>query len=598
MAAGAPRALPTGKVTLLFTDMEGSTRLLHELGEAYGDLLVTHDRLLRDVWQRHHGVEVNTEGDAFFVAFADVEDAVAAVADAQRVLQEHPWPPGRAAVVRMGLHLGSPKLYGRDYWGVDVNYAARLCAAANGGQVLLSDAVVAAVDAPVDDLGMHALKDFPSPRRLFHLRIDDRGSDHFPAPRTLRAGRTNLPDQISTLIGRAGEIAEVAKLVDEHRLVTLSGPGGVGKTRLAMEVGAHLLDGSDGGVWLVELAGVADADWVPHAVAVALGARLRAGDDVGARIAAHVADQRMLVVLDNCEHLVDAAARLVELLLQRCPGLSVLATSREPLELDGEVVYRVPSLALPPEGTDDPFLALEHDGVRLFVERASTHRDDFRLDPTTVADAVAVVRRLDGIPLAIELAAPWLARLSLSELRTRLDRGFTLLAGGRRTALARQRTIAALIDWSYDGLPPEEQRLLQELSVFAGGFDLGAVGAVCGSAGDDEVLVLGALVDKSLVQAEDLTGDVRYRLLETVRAYAAERLAVSGAGSARVRDRHLAHYLGIAESFVAERDRSRIPRWLLALRRDRDNFRAAVSHALGGTDPELALRMASALTRF
>ena len=541
--------LLAGAVTLLFSDIEGSTRLLQDLGDPYGELLADHHRLLREVWAAHDGVEVKTDGDSFFVAFSRAAQAVAAAEAAQRTLAAHRWPSERTPRVRMGVHLGTPQIRDDDYWGIDVHYAARLCAAANGGQVLLSESVAHTVDADLDDLGTHALKDFPAPRRIFHLRIDGVGSDRFPPVRTLRAGRTNLPDQISTLIGRGQEAAEVEGLVPSNRLITLTGPGGVGKTRLSLQVGANLLDGSGDGVWLVELAGLADPAWLPGAVAAALSARLDPTADPVDALAREVGARHLLLVLDNCEHVIDPAAQLAEALLRRCANLTIIATSREPLNITGEMIYRVPPLVVPDADALDPATVAKSDSVRLFVERAPAHRPAFVLDENTAADVVAIVRRLDGIPLAIELATPWLRRLSLSELRARLDRGFSLLSGGSRTALGRQRTISALIDWSYDLLTPDEQRLLATLSVFAGGFELDAAEQVCG----DVVVPLGALVDKSLVQADDTRGEVRYHLLETVRDYAAEKLREHGEQAvAQGATAHTLHYLAIAEQFMTE----------------------------------------------
>jgi class 3 adenylate cyclase len=349
MPMGATQSvdLPVGVVTLLFSDIEGSTRLLRALGEVYEEVLGDHHRLLRNAWSQHGGVEVHADGDAFLVAFPDPGQAVEAAIAGQCALRANAWPGGCELRVRMGVHTGSPRVRDEDYWGVDVHYAARLCAAASGGQVLLSESTAALVDFALEDLGKHAVKDFPSSRRIFHVPIDGLGSDCFPPPRTLATGRTNLPDQLSSFVGRERELRELRALLAGSRVVTLTGPGGVGKTRLAIRLGAELLDGSGAGVWFVDLAPLLESALVAGTVAAVLGVSEQPGARLLDALADALIDRRLLLVLDNCEHVVENAAELVAGLLRRCPGVSVLATSREPLRIAGEHVYRVPSLSVP-----------------------------------------------------------------------------------------------------------------------------------------------------------------------------------------------------------------------------------------------------------
>lgn len=595
MTRGRLVELPTGVVTLLFSDIEGSTRLLHRLGDAYGDVLDTHHQVLRAVWDEFGGVEVNTEGDAFFVAFSEAAPAVNAARAAQQVLAEQVWPDGHVVRVRMGVHTGSPQVRSDDYWGIDVHYAARLCSAANGGQVLVSESTAAHVDNSLEDLGEHALKDFPAPRRIYHLVVDGLGSDRFAQVRTLRAGRTNLPDQLSSFLGREQELAEVCALLATHRLVTLAGAGGVGKTRLALAAAARLLDGSGDGVWLVELAPLHDPLAVPTSVAAALRVDVRPGVSTTDAIVDAVASRSLLLVLDNCEHLIGAVAELAAQIVPRCPGLVVLATSRESLGVEGEHVYRVPSL-------------VEAEAVHLFAERAAAQRPGFVVDDTNAADVEALVARLDAMPLALELAAARLRSMDVAELRTRLEGGFRLLTGGPRAASRRQQTLEALIAWSYDLLTDAERTLFSRLSVFVGGCDLGAAVAVCSDDGLDEVDVvdlLDSLVDRSLVRVDDASGHVRYRMLETVREFAADRLDPAEWARTAPRDHHLAgaarrhfdYFLALAESanLTAEAEQALRPE---LVQPETDNLRAALDRVVSSGEIEDGYRLAIALENF
>ncbi|TML68120.1 MAG: hypothetical protein E6G14_10575 [Actinobacteria bacterium] len=473
------RELPTGTVTFLFTDIEASTRLLQELGDRYADVLAEHHRVLRDVWARHHGVEVDTAGDAFFVAFARASDAVAAADAAQRALADGP------VRVRMGLHTGEPLPEVEDYVGIDVHRAARIAAAGHGGQVLLSQATADLAGVDVRDLGLHRLKDLSAPERLFQL-----GTESFPSLQTLH--QTNLPVPATPFLGREREIEEVAQLLGRRdvRLVTLTGPGGSGKTRLALQAVAAAADDFDRGVWWVPLASLADPTLVETAAAQALGSK--------DTLAATVGDKRLLLLLDNFEHLLDAAAGLAETIAS-CPDLTVLVTSREPLHVAGEWEVAVEPLR-------------EQEAVDLFRQRAVAVHSDFEAN----GEVGEICRRLDCLPLAIELAAARVKALSLPALLERLEQRLPLLAGGSRSAPERQRTLRATIAWSHDLLTPSEQDLFARLAVFAGGCTLEAAEEACGADLDG----IASLVDKSLVRR---SGE-RYWMLETIREFAAERL--------------------------------------------------------------------------
>ncbi|HZQ07936.1 MAG TPA: adenylate/guanylate cyclase domain-containing protein, partial [Anaerolineae bacterium] len=378
--------LPSGTVTFLFTDVEGSTQQVQRLGDSYASILATQRKILRAAFQKFHGHEVDTQGDSFFVAFARADDAVAASVKAQRALAEHAWPAGESARVRMGLHTGAPQLTVEGYVGLDVNIAARLCAAAHGGQVLLSQATRDLVeqrlpeDVSLRDLGEHRLKDLDQPRRIFQLVIAEL-PDAFPPLRSLDALPHNLPIQLTSFVGRTRELAEVKRLLGSTRLLTLTGAGGAGKTRLALQIGADLAESYPNGVWFVELAPLADSTLVSQAVATTLGVREQSGQSLLASLEAHLRSKNLLLILDNCEHLIDACARLADSFLRACPNLSILATSREALGIGGETTWVVPSLSLPEEREQRlTFSELsQYEAVQLFVDRAVAVQPSFKL---------------------------------------------------------------------------------------------------------------------------------------------------------------------------------------------------------------------------
>ena len=514
---------------------------------------------------------------------------------------------GRAGFVRMGVHCGEAARTAAGLVGLEVHRAARVAAVGYGGQVLVSEAAAVLVrdglpaGAVLADLGVHRLKDLGRPERIFQLQAAGLRAG-FPPLRSLGnpALPNNLPVQLSSFIGRDREVAEVRALVESARLVTLTGAGGAGKTRLGLQVAAELLDGSGDGVWLAELAAVTGEGAVPAAVCEAL--RLAARPVLETLLEA-LALQDVLVVLDNCEHLIGGCAKTAEAILRRCPRVHLLATSREPLGIGGEVIYRVPSLSLPGPGDPGSGAPGSCDAVALFAERARAHGVALAVGGQGGPLVVSVCRRLDGMPLAIELAAARLRSMSLAELHDRLDQRFRLLTGGSRTALERQQTLRATVEWSYSLLTGAERVLLGRLSVFAGGFGLAAVEAVCGS-GDLDVLdvadLLGWLVDKSLVVAEPAGTGLRYRLLETIRLFAAGRLAEAGGHeAAAIAAAHCAHFLAAAEAAAPYLTGPEQGKWLARLDADQANLRRAAGYA--ASDPDgtaLVLRLGVALFRY
>jgi len=509
--------LPVETLTFLFTDIEGSTVLLRRLGEGvYARVLADHHSLIRSGLAAHGGQEVGTQGDAFFAVFSSPKACVMAVVEMQQTLESHGWPEGERVRVRMGVHTGEAAQTVTGLVGLDVHRAARVAAVAYGGQVLLSETAAALVrdslppGAALRDLGAHRLKDLGRPEQIFQLHAAGMQIE-FPPLRSLGnpALPNNLPAQLATFIGRDRELAEVRALVGSSRLVTLTGAGGSGKTRLSLQVAAELLDGSGDGVWLVELAAVSDEDAVAPAICRALGIAAQPGRPVPEILLDALAPQDVLIVLDNCEHLIGACAKTADAIVRHCPRVHLVATSREPLGIGGETIYRVPPLSLPPPGDGGLPAPGSSDAVALFAERAKEQGVGLVLDEETGPLMVSICTRLDGLPLAIELAAARLRSLSVGALHDRLDQRFRLLTGGSRTALGRQQTLEATVDWSYSLLNDAEQQLLRRLSVFAGSFDLDAAEAVCGF-GDIEALevtgLLGSLVDKSPAVAEPMGG--------------------------------------------------------------------------------------------
>ena len=616
-----PQQIPTGTVTLLFTDIEGSTRLWEAEPDAMAVALRLHDEILRISIERAGGFVFKTVGDALHAAFSTAEAALYAVLAAQRALVGADWPTTRPILVRMGLHTGACEERDRDYYGPAVNRVARLESVAHGGQVLLSGATAELLSeallsgalpdgVTLRDLGPHRLRDLGRPEQVFQLEAEFLPAS-FPPLASLDNPDlpNNLPAQLSAFIGREHELAEVRSLTAAARLVTLTGSGGSGKTRLALQAAVELLDWALDGVWFADLAALTDGAQVPGAVAAALGLPDHSGSAALSSVLEVLAPQDTVILLDNCEHVIEDAAKFCEQVIRYCPRVRFIATSREPLGIEGERVYRVPSMSLPPRDAISAADLSGSDSVTLFVERAKSHEPGFVLDDAAAPLVATICRRLDGIPLALELAAARLSSMSLRHLSERLDQRFRLLTGGSRSALPRQQTLQATVDWSFDLLTAAERATMRRLSVFAGGFELEAAEAICtvdpvdGGSGIDAIDVmdlLGSLVDKSLVITERTAESVRYRLLETVRQYAAQELFKS-AGEAEltgIRNRHAEFYLRIGAEAGPALTGRRQGYWLRRLDADWDNLRAVFGFLASEGRTSDIICLGTALQRF
>jgi predicted ATPase/class 3 adenylate cyclase len=599
--------LPTGVVTFVFTDIEGSTRLLGALGsEAYGRLQDVHARILREAIDAGEGLAIRTEGDAFFAVFRSPLGAVRAAVTAQRRLQEHSWPEGAVIGVRMSLHTGQGLLGGDDYLGIDVNRAARIAAAGHGGQIVISDATRALVerDLPegvrLQDLGDHRLKDLPRPERLYQLVIEGLPSQ-FPPLKSLEARPNNLPLQLTSFVGREDEIAQAANLLADKRLVTLTGPGGTGKTRLALQTAAEILPRFGDGVFFIDLAPVIDPTLVPTAVAQALGLQEEPGRALLDTVADHLADAEMLLVLDNFEHILEAAP-VVERLLGAARRLRILVTSRQPVHLYGEQEQPVPPLALPdPSNLPEAEALSQYEAVALFIDRARAARPGFTVTDENAPAVAELCARLDGLPLAIELAASRIKVLSPDAILSRLGQRLDLLTASSRNLPERQRTLRGAIEWSYGLLAEPERRLFARLSVFSGGADLEAADAVADPDGDlgiDTLDGLASLVDHSLVrETEPEADEPRFGMLETIRQYARERLDDGSDAQATLR-RHAEHFLALAEAsgpYLVGEDQVT---WLDRLDGDHENFLAALEWTIDVGEADRGMHAAAAVWRF
>lgn len=599
--------LPAGTVTFLFTDIEGSTALLQRWGDRYTEALDACRRILRAATEERGGREVGTVGDAYFAAFPRASDALRAAVEAQRGIQAHRWPGEAAIRVRIALHTGEPLSADLGYVGMVVHRAARICAVGHGGQIVVSRVTRDLVedDLPpgvtMKDLGHHRLKDMAHPQHLFQAAAADLPYE-FPPLRSLDARRNNLPLQLTSFIGREREKAEVRELLLTSRLLTLTGSGGAGKTRLALQIAAEVLEEFPDGVWFVDLATLSDPVLVAHAVANVLNVTEQPGRPIEDTLADTLRERRLLLLLDNCEHLVARCAYLSETLLRACPHVRILATSREALGVAGETAWPTPSLSVP-SGQEQPTAERLRDSeaARLFIERAVASQPGLTVTERNAQSVLEICQRLDGIPLAIELAAALVRVLAVDQIAARLGDRFALLTGGSRTALARHQTLAATMDWSYQLLSEAERTLLRRLSVFAGGWTLDAAEVVCsddGISGTDVLSLQMQLASKSLVVVEARNGEARYRLLETIRQYARDRLVEAGEG-ATARRRHRDRYLAIAEQAQPELRGQKQAAWLERLETEHDNLRGALewSHIDGG-DTEEGLRLAGALWMF
>ena len=604
VASGVVEGLPTGTVTFLFTDLEGSTRRWEDHPEAMPDALVRHDVIVREAIEAHGGLVYSEMGDGMVAVFASPSDAVEAAVAAQLGLAAHDWGVIGPLRARMGLHAGEGALRPDDHYvNQPLNRCARLMAIAHGGQVVVSTSVESLLrgslpaDVTLVDLGEHRLRDLTEAVGVFQLAHPELGRD-FPPLRSLTELPGNLPRQITTFVGREADIESLAELVRSSSLVTLTGVGGVGKTRLALQVAAEVVTAFPDGAWLCELAPVTDPEAVWDALAASLRVQPYPGRNLDELVLEYLAAKRLLLVLDNAEHLLDAVAGQVDAIIRRCERVAVLVTSREGLALPGERIVAVRSLGVPADDEDVDTLA-EAEAVRLFSDRASAAKHDFVLDERNATAVGVLCRRLDGIPLAIELAAARVRSLSPEDLVARLDQRFKLLTSGGRAALERHQTLRSTIDWSYDLLELSEQKALNRLSVVAGGCDLHAAEAVLAGEGVDELDVidtLGHLVDKSLVIADtDDNGGVRYRLLESIRQYARERLEASG-DTAAVRRRHADHYVDVAENAAPHLRSPDQIAWAEALARDTDNFRVLLDWAIETTSVEHVCRLIAPFT--
>jgi predicted ATPase/class 3 adenylate cyclase len=592
--------LPSGTVTFLFTDLEGSTRLWEEHPDAMQGALERHDELLRDAVVTHDGVVVKGTGDGFHAAFATAHDAVDAAVDAQRGLTNETWGDTGVLRVRMGIHTGEAQHRDGDYYGTALNRAARLMSVAHGDQVLISDTTEhllrdgSRADLELIDLGEHRLRDLAEAVRVYQVCAPGLARD-FPALQSMDAFPENLPLQLTSFVGRDEELNAIVKMLDTSRLVTLTGVGGVGKTRLALQVAAEVLPAYPDGAWSCELAAASDESLMHQAIADAIGARLREGMSLADSIVEFLRDRETLVILDNCEHLLADAAGLASEILRRAPDVRILATSREGLGVMGEQLVALASLPVP-RASETTETAFTSDAVQLFVDRAHARRSDFLLDERNIAAVAEICRRLDGIPLAIELAAARVTALSPAEIAAKLDERFRLLTGGKRSRIERHQTLRATLEWSYSLLETVERLVFDRLGVFVGTFDATAAEAVIA---DDEVESwdvldsLASLVEKSMVLADvDDDGTSRYRLLETLRAFAREQLDTRGETDGW-RRRHASYYAEFCERAGPELIGPDEFVWKHRIDVEVDNIRAALTwgaDAPDQADTDLALR--------
>jgi predicted ATPase/class 3 adenylate cyclase len=600
--------LPRGTLTFLFTDIEGSTKLLNALGtDRYHEVLEAHTEALRGAFGKGH--EVRIEGDALFLVFATAQDALEAAANAERAIARTAFPHGAVVRVRMGMHTGegtpASERAGADYVGIDVHRAARIAAVAHGGQVLASAAtrMLAGAGLPegvqLRDLGDHRLKDLAQPERIYQLVIDGLPSE-FPALRTLDRTPNNLPTQITTFIGREAEIRDGLKLLDRTRLLTLTGPGGTGKTRLSLQLAAEAAASFPDGAFWVPLAPISDPELVPSTIAHSLGVQVSGSELPIDRVTEHLRDKTVLLVLDNFEQILGAAPT-VSTLLDAARGMKVVTSSRAPLRISGEQEFPVPPLELPdPERLPSLEVLAQSDAVRLFIERARAVKPDFMVIAENAAAVAEIVFRLDGLPLAIELAAARIKILTPQAMLPRLRQGLDLLSSQSRDRTDRQRTLRGAIAWSYDLLDQGMQRLFARCAVFVGGAQLEQLEAVCGPSGDigrEPLDGVSDLVDQSLLRQIEVDGEPRFRMLVTIRDYALERLAESGE-TADLRARHRAAYLALAERARPELQGTDQKGWLDRLELEHDNLRAALEFAISDGRADDAARLVYALWRF
>jgi predicted ATPase/class 3 adenylate cyclase len=600
-------SLPTGTVTFVFTDVESSSQRWETHREAMKEAVARHDLLMRAVIEQQRGYVFKTVGDSFCAAFHTPLEAVRAAIDAQSALAKEDFSAVEGLRVRIGIHTGYADERDGDYFGPPVNRVARLMSIGHGGQVLLSAATRELVyhDLPAStslvDLGPHRFKDLTHAEQVWQLTAPGLPND-FPPLRSLDTLPNNLPIQPTSFRGREQDLEQVKSLLDEHTLLTVFGAGGVGKTRLAVQAGADLLDRYPDGVWIAELASVTDPALVSSVIAKVLGMSQPETRGVDEPLSQWLKRKQLLLIVDNCEHLLEAVAPLADAICHSCPNVRILATSRQALGIGGEALYRLPSLAVPEASStlraED---AVQYGAIALFVDRARFADMRFNLSDDNAPLVAEICRRLDGIPLAIELAAARVNVLSIPNLAKRLHERFRLLTGGSRTALPRQKTLSALIDWSYDLLSAQERTLFSRLATFAGTFTLDAAAFVCAGDGIDETNILDlttSLVDKSLAVADTSRTQERYRLLESTREYGLEKLTGSGEHE-RLMHRYAEYFVGVAQEADRKLDTMPLGEWLARLDPDVENFRAVLEWALDkAREAALAGALAGALEMF
>src|SRR3954465_2826003 len=602
-------ALPAGTVTMVFTDIEGSTALLQSLGDRYGQVLTDHNRLIREAFARHDAFERGSAGDGLYFVFASAREAVQAAVDAQLALAEHPWPDGAAVRDRMGIHTGEPRNAAEGYVGLDVHRAARICSAGHGGQILVSQTTrdLVAEDLRQSlgmvDLGAHRLRSLDGPaQRIYQVTGPGLARD-FPPPRTGDAPRNNVPLEVTSFVGREREIEQATRMLDQSSVLTLTGPGGVGKTRIGLRLARTLLDRFEDGTWIVECGSLSDPSFLLPAVVSAVGLPDPAGRSLLSTIVDQLKGKRLLLAPDDCAPVLTAAAELAEGVVRSCSSVRIIVTSREALGVPGEAILPIASLAPPPSGptvTTDELRSI--DACRLFIDRAQAVQPAFEVTEANARSVAQLCRRLDGIPLAIELAAARVRALPVEQVAARLDDRFRLLTGGSRTSVPRHQTLRATIDWSHDSLDDQEKAVFRRLAAFAGGCSLAAAESVVTDdlIVDYEVIdVLTRLVDKSLVQADPTAEEARFRMLETIREYAREYLVESGEAE-RIQRRHRDWFLALVERAKPDFFRGPPPaEWLIVFDREHDNIGLALEwSAAEGGGAAAGLRLAAGMWRY
>jgi len=599
-------SLPTGTVTFLFTDIEASTRLMQQLGDRYVQAQVDHHAILRSAFKSKSGRELRTEGDSFFCVFESAIDACGAAAQAQKAFAEHAWPDGATLRVRIGLHTGEAPLVGDEYIGLDVHHAARVAAAAHGGQVVISETTKALVesglpaDLKVRDLGVHRLKDLARAERLYQLVIDG-VPDVFPALRTLDAIPNNLPTQLTSFVGRESDVVDAKRLLERTRLLTLTGPGGIGKTRLSLQLAAEVAPSFPDGVYFVPLSAVTDPGLIPSVVAQAIGLPVSGNQRPLDVVVEHLRDKRVLLVLDNFEQLLPAGASLVSDLLHGSADVKAVVSSRATLRVYGEQELSVRPLHLPDLRALPSLAALsQFEAVKLFIERAVAAKADFQVTNENAPSIAGICQHVDGLPLAIELAAARVKLFSPQALLGRLETSMNLLSGGARDLPGRQQTLRGAIAWSYDLLEQPLKRLFTRFSVFARGSNLEQAETVCGPApelGIDVLTGLDEIADQSLLRRMPDFDEPRLLMLQVIREYAMDLLQASGEEDL-IRDRHAAAFQALAESAAPHLFGADQKEWLDRLEIDHDNFRAAFDWSLSRGDAKRALCLGAAFWRF